>query len=61
VTNDGVVAREERSKCGAVVLGGAPAPQTRDEPVELVVAPCATAEAEFPRLDDVDEPIHERV
>jgi hypothetical protein len=32
-----------------------------DDPVELVVAPCATAEAELPRLDEVDEPIHERV
>jgi hypothetical protein len=61
VTNDGGVARGERGERGAFVLGGASTPGACDEAIELVVTPGAAAEGELPCLDDVEQPVHERV
>ncbi len=60
-TNDGVFAREERRERGAIVLGGAAAPHARDEALELLVTPAATAETELPCFDDHNQPVDGRV
>lgn len=60
MTNDALVALEERGERRAIVLGGAAAPVTRDEAFELVLSASAAAEGEPARLDDVEQSIHER-
>ncbi|MBX3160720.1 MAG: MFS transporter [Deltaproteobacteria bacterium] len=60
VTNDGVIAGEERGEHRAIVLGGATAPGTRDKAPELAITPSATSEAELPCFHDHEEPVDER-